>query len=69
MKDRPIKASGERCPCGALFRRVARCNESTDGLNLHYDICTHCGFETYAHNDMGVKVERYNKWKYKSRKG
>ena len=65
MKDRPIKAGGERCPCGALFRRIARCNESTDGLNLHYDICTHCGFETYAHNDMGIKVERYNKWKYK----
>ena len=65
-KDIPIKAGGEKCPCGkGLFKRVARCNESTDGMNLHYDICTNCGFETYAHNKMAVKVERYNKWKVK----
>ena len=63
--DTPIKASGEKCPCGTKkkFKRVARCDESTDGMNLHYDICPTCGFETYAHNKMAVKIERYNKWK------
>lgn len=63
MKDRPIASGGQTCPCGkAIFKRIARCNESTDGLNLHYDICPVCGFRTYAHNNMRVKIERYSQW-------
>ena len=59
----PIKASGDKCPgCGIKFRRVARCDESTDGMNLHYDICTNCGFETYAHNKVEEKIIRYKRW-------
>jgi len=63
MKDRKLPSGGEQCPCGkAKFVRFARCNESTDGLNLHFDKCPICGFQTYAHNDYSVKVERYNRW-------
>jgi len=64
-KDRIISSGGENCPCNkGKFRRIARCDDSTDYLNIHYDICKVCGFETYAHNDYGVKVERYIQWKY-----
>lgn len=60
----PIRASDERCPCGiGLFERITRCNESTDYLNLHFDICPDCGFETYAQNEMSEKVVRYHKWR------
>ena len=62
--DKTIRASGECCPCGGgAFRRIARCDDSTDFLNLHYDICDVCGFETYAYNSMAVKTERYEEWK------
>ncbi len=62
MKDVQIKASGETCPCGlAKFSRIARCNEYTDFLNLHYDRCI-CGFITYAYNDTTEKQKRYDKW-------
>ncbi len=64
MKDRPIKGVGETCPCGkAMYDRVARCDDSTDGLSLHYDICPACGFEVYAHCEMKIKLERYDEWK------
>ena len=59
-----IPASGEMCPCGAgAYNRFAICSEEeTDGLNLHYDICSRCGFKTYAHNGPMVKLERFIIW-------
>ncbi len=59
-----IPASREMCPCGAgAYNRFAICDEEkTDGLNLHYDICSTCGFETYAHNNEMVKLERFILW-------
>lgn len=63
MKDKPIPGFGETCPCGrAMFNRIARCNESTDGLSLQYDVCPACGFETYACSTMAVKRERFMEW-------
>ncbi len=65
MND-PRPCSGETCFCGkAMFNRIARCDDTTDGLNLHYDICPSCGFETYAHNKPAVKQERYMEWRNK----
>ena len=63
--DTPIKAGGDKCPCGCgvKFERVARCDESTDEMNLHYDICTNCRFETYAHNKMEEKIIRHKRWR------
>ena len=59
-----IPASGEMCPCGAgAYNRFAICSEEeTDGLNLHYDICSRCGFKTYAHCEPDVKLERFIVW-------
>lgn len=58
--DTPIKPSEDCCPCSnKVFRRVARCDDRTDFLNIHYDICDHCGFETYAHNDIKEKTRRW----------
>lgn len=66
MKDRPIPGVGKTCPCGkAMFNRVARCNESTDYLDLHYDICPTCGFETYAHNTVAANQLVYERWRMK----
>ena len=63
MKDRAVPSGGEICPCGkGKFKRFARCNESTDGLNIHFDKCNICGFETYAYNMYSIKTERYEKW-------
>ena len=63
MKDRKLQPGGEYCPCGmSKFVRFARYNEDTDYLNLHFDLCLTCGFETYAHNEYSIKVERYHKW-------
>lgn len=60
MTERPITAGGETCPCRkAMFNRVARRDDSTDGLVLHYDICPACGFEAYAHNSMKFKREMW----------
>ena len=62
--ERPIKGNGETCCCGkAKYNRLARCNDSTDYLNLHYDICPACGFEVYAHCGPEVKRERYLEWR------
>ena len=59
-----IPASGDMCPCGAgAYNRFAICSEEeTDGLNLHYDICSRCGFKTYAHVELAVKMERFIDW-------
>lgn len=59
-----IPASGEECPCGAgAYDRFAICDEEkTDGLNLHFDICGRCWFETYAHNEPAVKLQRFKEW-------
>lgn len=64
MSERIIEASGKRCPCGDReYRRVDRCDDSTDFLNIHYDICDACGFETNAYNDLSEKRKRYEEWK------
>lgn len=57
-----LNADAGQCPCGGVYYRVARCDWRTDYLNIHYDVCLECGFETYAHNGSEVKLERYNKW-------
>ena len=59
-----IPASGDMCPCGAgAYNRFSICDEEkTDGLHLHYDICSTCGFETYAHVEPDVKLERFCDW-------
>ena len=36
------------CPCkrGAMLRYI-KCDDSTDGLKLHFEKCNICGFEIY----------------------
>ncbi len=58
--ETPTTPGEDCCPCSnKVFRRVARCDDRTDFLNMHYDICDFCGFETYAHNDIEEKIRRW----------
>jgi hypothetical protein len=54
------------CPCGkGAMLRYIKCDDSTDGLRLHYEKCNVCGFEIYKDRvaEIPQLYERYIKGK------